>query len=127
MKEPITYLLGNNYANCFRDHKELTMDLLGKYPLAPSVSRIISGCGYTYQCVLTSDSGTSQPEDHLICCTVEGEVEIAVHHGFKPSVFNLRASALHRHFVEHETEDILQVFWLCGMGDTMGKVSGPTV
>jgi hypothetical protein len=36
-KEPTTYLLGNNWANCFRAHKELTMDPLGKFPLAPSV------------------------------------------------------------------------------------------
>jgi hypothetical protein len=27
-KEPTTYLLGNNWANCFRAHKELTMDQL---------------------------------------------------------------------------------------------------
>jgi hypothetical protein len=31
------HLLGSNQANCFRDHKELTMDLLGKCPLATSV------------------------------------------------------------------------------------------
>jgi hypothetical protein len=37
-KEPTTYLLGNNQVNCFRAHKELTMDLLGKFPLAPSES-----------------------------------------------------------------------------------------
>jgi hypothetical protein len=35
-KEPTTYLLGNNWVNCFRAHKELTMDPLGKFPLAPS-------------------------------------------------------------------------------------------
>jgi hypothetical protein len=35
-KEPTTYLLGNDWANCFRAHKELTMDPLGKFPLAPS-------------------------------------------------------------------------------------------
>ena len=28
--------LGIGQANCFRTHNELTMDLLGKYPLAPS-------------------------------------------------------------------------------------------
>ena len=30
-------LLGIGQANCFRTHNELTMGLLGKYPLAPSV------------------------------------------------------------------------------------------
>jgi hypothetical protein len=30
-------MLGNNQANCFRVHEELTMDSLGKFPLAPSV------------------------------------------------------------------------------------------
>jgi hypothetical protein len=35
-KELTTYLLGNNQANCFRAHKELTIDPLGKFPLAPS-------------------------------------------------------------------------------------------
>ena len=29
-------LVGNGWANCFRAHNELTMGLLGKYPLAPS-------------------------------------------------------------------------------------------
>ena len=29
-------LVGNRWANCFRTHNELTMGLLGKYPLAPS-------------------------------------------------------------------------------------------
>ena len=29
-------LLGIGQANCFRTHNELTMGLLGKYPLAPS-------------------------------------------------------------------------------------------
>jgi hypothetical protein len=37
-KEPTTYLQGNDWANCFRAHKELTINLLGKFPLAPSVS-----------------------------------------------------------------------------------------
>jgi hypothetical protein len=36
-KELTTYLLGNSWVNCFRAHKELTMDLLDKFPLAPSV------------------------------------------------------------------------------------------
>ena len=31
-------LVGNGWANCFRTHNELTMGLLGKYPLAPSVT-----------------------------------------------------------------------------------------
>jgi hypothetical protein len=35
-KEPTTYLLGNDWANCFRTHKELTMYLLGNLLLAPS-------------------------------------------------------------------------------------------
>jgi hypothetical protein len=48
-------------------------------------------------------------------------VEIAVHHGFEPSMFDSRASASHRHFVEHETEDVSQVFRLCGMGNTVGE------
>ena len=29
-------LVGNGWVNCFRTHNELTMGLLGKYPLAPS-------------------------------------------------------------------------------------------
>ena len=29
-------LVGNGWANCFRTHNELTMGLLGTYPLAPS-------------------------------------------------------------------------------------------
>ena len=29
-------LVGNRWVNCFRTHNELTMGLLGKYPLAPS-------------------------------------------------------------------------------------------
>ena len=46
--------LGIGQANCFRAHNELTMGLLGKYPLAPSVLSLglertfmeatISGC-----------------------------------------------------------------------------------
>ena len=28
-------LVGKGWANCFRTHNELTMGLLGKYPLAP--------------------------------------------------------------------------------------------
>jgi hypothetical protein len=40
-KEPTTYLLGNNWVNCFRAHKELTMDQLGKFPLAPSEGVIV--------------------------------------------------------------------------------------
>ena len=35
-KELTTYLLGNNQVNCFRTYKELTVDPLGNFPLAPS-------------------------------------------------------------------------------------------
>jgi hypothetical protein len=42
-KELTPYLLGNNQANCFRAHKELTMDPLGKFPLAPSVKGEFDG------------------------------------------------------------------------------------
>ena len=38
-------LLGIGQANCFRTHNELTMGLLGKCPLAPSVSRLNVGLG----------------------------------------------------------------------------------
>jgi hypothetical protein len=41
-KKPTTYLLGNNQANCFRAHKELTMDPLGKFPLAPSEMELVA-------------------------------------------------------------------------------------
>ena len=30
-------LVGKGWVNCFRTHNELTMGLLGKYPLTPSV------------------------------------------------------------------------------------------
>jgi hypothetical protein len=40
-KELTTYLLGNNQANCFRAHKELTMDPLGKFPLAPVTFKML--------------------------------------------------------------------------------------
>ena len=36
-------LVGKGWANCFRTHNELTMGLLGKYPLAPSVRRVKTG------------------------------------------------------------------------------------
>jgi hypothetical protein len=36
-KVPKKYLVGNNWANSFKTHNELTMYPLGKYPLAPSV------------------------------------------------------------------------------------------
>jgi hypothetical protein len=35
-KVPKKYLVGNNWANSFKTHNELTMYPLGKYPLAPS-------------------------------------------------------------------------------------------
>ena len=38
LKELTTYLLGNDWANCFKTHNELTMYPLGKCPLAPSVT-----------------------------------------------------------------------------------------
>ena len=41
-KIPKKYLVGNDWANGFKTHNELTMYPLGKYPLAPSVS---SGSG----------------------------------------------------------------------------------
>jgi hypothetical protein len=62
-KEPTTYLLGNDRANCFRAHKELTMDPLGKFPLAPSVwggPSVVSGsidvtvCVYPFSMLLIS-------------------------------------------------------------------------
>ena len=34
-------LVGKGWANCFRTHNELTMGPPGKYPLAPSVSRLL--------------------------------------------------------------------------------------
>ena len=34
-------LVGNEWANCFRTHNELTMGLPGKYPLAPSVNHVM--------------------------------------------------------------------------------------
>ena len=37
LKELTTYLLGNDWANCFKTHNKLTMYPLGKWPLAPSV------------------------------------------------------------------------------------------
>jgi hypothetical protein len=46
-KEPTTYLLGNNQVNCFRAHKELTMDSLGKSPLAPSGSSLLVTAKFT--------------------------------------------------------------------------------
>jgi hypothetical protein len=36
-KVPKKYLVGNDWANGFKTHNELTMYPLGKYPLAPSV------------------------------------------------------------------------------------------
>jgi hypothetical protein len=35
-KVPKKYLVGNDWANGFKTHNELTMYPLGKYPLAPS-------------------------------------------------------------------------------------------
>ena len=40
-KIPTMGLVGNGWVNCFRTHNELTMGLLGKYPLAPSDSTIL--------------------------------------------------------------------------------------
>jgi hypothetical protein len=34
------YLVGICQANCFKTHHELTMYLLGNYPLAPSATRL---------------------------------------------------------------------------------------
>jgi hypothetical protein len=34
------YLVGNNWANGFKTHNELTMYPLGKYPLAPSDTKV---------------------------------------------------------------------------------------
>ena len=39
LKELTTYPLGNDWANCFKTHNELTMYPLGKWPLAPSMKR----------------------------------------------------------------------------------------
>jgi hypothetical protein len=39
-KVPRKYLVGNNWANGFKTHNELTMYPLGKYPLSPSVIRL---------------------------------------------------------------------------------------
>ena len=42
------YLVNNRRVNCFRTHNELTMGLLGKYPLTPSVCEF---CKITFSIV----------------------------------------------------------------------------
>ena len=62
-------LVGNGWVNCFGTHNELTMGLLGKYPLPPSDRD--GHQAHIYQCYLTITSSITPPHQviqHVTAC-----------------------------------------------------------
>jgi hypothetical protein len=69
-KVPKKYLVGNDWANGFKTHNELTMYPLGKYPLAPSVTdrssqRSNSDTSFASQDRIPPRGPTRETEGHL--------------------------------------------------------------
>ena len=67
-------------------------------------------------------SEVTPPDNHFICCTVEGKVKVFIHGGLKPGNFIAGPSTPYLYFMEQETQDVPQLFWVWCVGDVLLEV-----
>jgi hypothetical protein len=62
------------------------------------------------------------PQDHLVCCAVEGRVKFIIRSGLKPSQLLFIPCAPHCHLTEQEAQDAFQLLGVGCVDDALLKV-----